>query len=747
MADREPDPDTEADEAEEETAAVINRDQDLLGRKRRGSSPLRRKLSDTFQDIHKGFTDQVDRTDHQMDWWDCYDCVLNDNQWYNGNAQIYVPIIRDAVNARATRFVNQLFPPGGRYVDAISTDGSVAHDEIAIVEYYIRRLLMKNQVLRPLCIAGDIEGQYNLVLGWENIRRQIVSRETHGPVDPESGEELGGEEIEDIKVEDILEGGPTAELIHDSDVLILPSSARSPEHAVEAGGCVAIVRRWTKAKLLQMVDDGAILEAEADDLLNQMNAAAQSSGDNVPRDAEKRLREHVGIRARGAHVVVWEVWKKLPLSHRGAYSEDGTPRICRLFMSAGGGGEMMLGAKRNPFWNDRVPVLSFPVVKVGGSAKGQSLVEPLAPLQYEANDAANEGADAATYAAAPIVARDPNNTTANLIFNMGAIWDVNPKDLQFMQFPDLTPRAMTRIGYCTTAIFQALGVNPSMLPQQTQQGKRNQAQVAQEQMVDLLTTAEATSVLSEGILTPMIEWFVDLDHQYRDDDLTIRMFGREGVEAKMEKVEPLRNRRAIEFTWIGAEAARNNAAMMQQGTALINVARGMQQQLQAEGMMLRIGPVLAQAFENVFGARLARNTLVDMREQFSMQPDQENELLLMGEDLYVSPLDNDVKHLQSHQSAMSQSGDPHGTFRVHVQRHLQSMQLKQQSAAHQQLAQQGAQGVPGGAGPGVAGTPRGGMPPRIGAQPAGPRLIKGPVGGIAPDQMPRAGAPVPPRRA
>ncbi len=48
---------------------------------------------------------------------------------------------------------------------------------------------------------------------------------------------------------------------------------------------------------------------------------------------------------------------------------------------------------------------------------------------------------------------------------------------------------------------------------------------------DVLRTLEGE------ILTPMLQWFVALDHQYRDESLTIRQFGEMGVEAAMEEIQ------------------------------------------------------------------------------------------------------------------------------------------------------------------------------------------------------------------
>jgi hypothetical protein len=721
-------------ESDEDKPARLNRDADLLGRR---NSPVREFLAKRIDAIIRGFEDQASRSDALDQWWNIFNCELDGNQYYNGDAQVYVPIIHDAVNARTTRFANQLFPQSGRYVDVTATDGQIPYEIVALINHYIRSAKFKTEVVKPLLRNGDIEGQYNLYVDWQSIDRQIVSRETKGQVavgDVSVPSEAIGETepIEDVSEEDISEGRPGFEVLHDSDVLVLPQTADAIEQAFQAGGSVTIVRRWSKESLEDMIDRGEIRDPGDTDAVKQIDPSLAGITDTA-----KKLAKAVGVRAKGPHTMAFETWLRVPLSDKGAFSKDGTMRLCRLWW---GIDKEPLGLKRNPYWNDRCPLLSWPVEKIAGVFKGPSLVEPLAPLQYEANNAANERADVDHLAAMPVVARKPGENNAPLIINKGAIWDVDPQEIAFMEFPDLSARAMGRIGSATQIIFQSLSVNPSMISQQSGgRTKRNQAEMANEQSVDLLTTAEAVDVVTAG-LNEAVAWMVDLDHQFREDSLTIRAFGEMGIMAQMVDVSPLRNRTQYQFAWCGAEQAKLNVAMQQQGTAFINVLRGMRQDLEAEGYKLRLGPMLERSAITIFGPLIGSQTLRDARHELSVETGIENDLMAEGHAVPVHPLDPDKEHLVAHQQYMQQiGGDPHGTFRVHITEHLMAMAIKNR-AAMMQMAQQGNPGVPGGAGPGVAGTPT------QGAVPAGPRQMQGPPGGIRPDNMPGAGGLTMPRR-
>jgi hypothetical protein len=717
----------------------LARSADLLGR---SDSACRKWLRKRFDAIAKGFEDQGTRADNQDQWWNCYNCELDDSQFYNGNAEVYVPIIRDAINARTTRFSNQAFPQSGRYVDVTSTDGSTPYEIVALINYYIKAAQFKTSVVKPMLRNGDIEGQYNLLVGWETFDRQIVSRETRGVM--VGGIETDGapEEIVDIREEDVTEGRPVFTVLHDADVLILPATADSVEQALQIGGSVTIVWRWSKEKLKQMASAGEIEGKYGEDTDLLVNAPTMAG----LTDQAKKLARDVGIRVKGPHTIAFETWQMMPQNEKGAFKEDGAMRLCKTWYNLE---REPIGAKRNPFWNDRCPLLSVPVEKMAGVVKGKSLVEPIAEIQYEANNAANERADVDHYSAMPIIRQSPQEGNPPLILAPAAVWSAGKGDIEFLTFPDMSARARARVQDATTIIFQSLGVNPAMLPQQSGGAgkKRNQAEVAMEQQVDLLTTAEAVDVLDEGILTPAAEWMIDLDHQFRDRDLTIRMFGELGIRAEMETVKPLQNRHQYSFQWCGAQQARLNVAMQQQGTAFINILRGMRQDIEAEGLKLRIAPFLQRQALSIFGAVDGPLILEDPRHTLTIDPDVENEMLAEGHMVPIHPMDQDQEHLQKHQQAMQMGGDPSGTLRIHIAAHVQQMTMKNAAMMQKMLGQQtqppGAPGVAGGAGPGVSGTPR---PPVQGAQPAGPRLIKGPPGQVPPESMPRHGAVMPPRR-
>lgn len=718
-----PDLDVPPDDVEGDDTPLPERAKDLSGLKY-----VRDQLLAIFRDVETGFSNQVERANDQKDYWDIYNCKLGPKQFYTGNSKIFVPIVHNAINARQTRFTNQMFPQSGRYVDVTTEDGTRPEAIAALVEHYVRKAKLRTQVIPPLLRNGDVEGQYTVYAGWCRRKRHVAWRTVESP---ETEEELpipGVEDVEDIREETLVDAYPEVEVISDSDFLVLPVTCDSVEEAIAVGGSVTIQRRWSAAQIRRLIRDGFINKDSGQKLILGMTRKSETARYNKNKD----MTEAAGIRTNDnglKYALVYETWAELKIR--------GEHRICRAFY---GGEDRILGCVLNPNWSDRVPIFSVPVEKVAGSFKGQSKVKFCADQQYAANDATNMGNDSAAFSLMPIVMTDPekNPRVGSMVLALSAIWETSPSDTQFAQFPQLWDQALQIVAAASAQVATTLSVSPAAITQQASDKKLSQGEIANEQQVDILTTADAVTVLEDGILTPLISFFAEMDHQYRDDELTVRQYGSMGVRANMQVIPPLQMERRYQFTWFGVEAARN-AQQIQQQIAAMNVLRGIPPD-QYPGYKLNLVPIISQMVENTFGPRLAPLVFEDMRDQLSLDPMFENTLLTDGIDLAVHPFDNDAQHMQAHMALMQQmGGDPTGVIRVHLMRHKMSMEQKTAAAMQMQQAGQGAPGVPGGAiggqpQPGVAGTPR------IGAQPGQVRNGQQPPGAIHKDQLrdPRA---------
>ncbi|HEX8838220.1 MAG TPA: hypothetical protein VF748_14860, partial [Candidatus Acidoferrum sp.] len=670
-----------------------------------------------IKDVERGYTHQWDRSNQQLDFWDVYHCNLGPKQFYSGNSKIFVPICHDAVNARKTRFVNQMFPINSKHVQVTASEGE-PQDIMSLLEFYIRKAKLRTRVAPAIVRNGDIEGQYNVMFHWINNKRHVAMRVKSKPK-LDSVPIEGEEEFDDIVEETIVHQYPGVEVIPDADLLVLPANAESIEGALDDGGSVTVIRRWSKSKIKQLIEDEEIDPDRGEDLLESM---AKREQQQIP-DKKKNVIGATGMQtgSMGSNTAMcYETWTKLLLKDEetGEYEK----RICRIIF---GSNNTVVSCKRNPYWCDKVPILSAPVEKIEGSFKGNAKLKFVESLQYAANDAVNEGMDSAAYALLPIVMTDPakNPRTGSMVLNVAAVWETDPQSTQFAQFPQLWKEAFSIVGSAKDQIFQTLGINPSMMPQQAlQPGKKpNQAAIANEQAVDLLTTADAVTTLEGEIFSPMVQWFLYLDHQFRDQAITVRAFGEMGLHAEMQKIEPIQMDRRFEFMWYGAEAARNEQRMQMQMAGL-NMVRQVPPQQYPE-YRLNLAPVLAKFIENLFGPRMADQIFENISSKYSLDPEFENELLEHALDVPVQPLDDDMKHMQVHAQLLQEKGDVSGKLHKHMMMHQINMRQKQQAQIMQQHnALQQAQGQPQGQS-------------RPGAKSAGPRGGQQPAGAIPRDQF------------
>ena len=660
-------------------------------------------LGDLYGDVVKGFADKNSRADANREYWDIYNCNLTEKQAYSGTSHAFIPVIHDAIEARVTRFTNTLFPTSGRHVDVVTNDQKIPHGTISLLENYVDTAKLRD-ITPALLRNGDVEGHYSIYIGWRETKRTITKR-VKMPVT--MGELELDDEYETVEDEEITDRTPEVLVVADSDICVLPATAPNPESAE----IVAIALRMSKQEIKRRIKSGEFDKKVGETLIENFSTNANTQQPNPDKDKA----EAAGVKFDGGtkHALIYMVWtKRVKLGKHTGWS-----------VSYHAGENLCLSLKRNPNWNDRVPVLSVPLKRVGGSFWGVSPVSAIAETQYAANDALNMGLDSAQYALLPIVMTDPekNPRTGSMILNMAAIWLTDPNTTKIVEFPPIWKEAFELVSALKSQCMQSLSVNPSMMPQGGGRKKPTQAEVSQEQAVAIEATADAVTILEDGIFTPLLRWFYEMDHQYREEKLLVRQFGSLGVSAILEEVEPSTMDTQYQFKWIGVEVTRS-AQQVQQMIAFTNVLKGTPPDLLG-GLTLNLAPLLEDAAEKVYGPRLAPKILIDERDKMTVAPEIEDMMLAAGHPVEVHPGDNDPQHMQAHFQAAQQAfaqGAPMEAFKTHIMKHQQALQKKAMQA------QPPMQGLPGPGGPGG---------PREGAMPGVPRGVQQPPGVIHQDQL------------
>ncbi len=678
-----------------------------------GYKYIQSQLDELYPLVEGGFADKADQNKIIDEAWDCYHCTLNENQTYIGNSRVYVPIVRDALAARETRFVNMLFPQTGRYAEVVDHNGAVPYDMMALLDYYVKAAKIRKLVAPAMIRTGDISGNYALYMEWVESTRHITSKKKVAEVQTELGTDVeGSPEYDDIDHEEVTDCRPGVTVLDPRNLCILPATVSD----IEDADVVAVVLYFSKAKIKKYIKDGIFEKKAGQKLIDNMSSTVTYP---LP-ETGKQAAAAAGIRtnSKGNKVArIFQVWSKLKI--RGER---------RLMVTHYGSSELVLGCKRNPYWCDRVPVLMQPVDPNPDTVWGASQVDPVTTLQYQANDVINEGFDSAQYALLPIVMTDPekNPRAGSMVLAMASVWMVDPNSTKFAEFPPLWKDAFQLVGACKDQIFQSLGVNPAMIPHGNAGRKPSQAQIAQEQQVALESAADNVALIQEGVLSQMLEWFYEMDYQYRTEAITVKKFGQFGLQATMDQVEPFQVRERYEFKWYGTEGFKAAQQVQQQISWLATLMKLPPQAL--NGRKLDLGPALEAINGTILGPRIAPHVLVDQRHQMTISAEMENDLLRNDFPVQVHEMDNDQEHIQSHFQAFQQlfqmppqlleGNNIARIARGHILEHVKSMKMKAAAAMGAQPGQVG--------GPGQ---------PRAGAQVQAPTGPQQPPGAVSPDNM------------
>jgi hypothetical protein len=669
-----------------------------------------------YPKIQQCYTNKQQQSDWIEEYWNIYNARPDENQQYTGNSQCYIPAVRDAVNARCKRTLATLFPANYKHVDAVGPADVTPYPTLALLEHYIRRTNLKD-IVRTDLLSGDVTGQWVLYIDWLRTTRRVTELVKKPPVvEIDLGEET--DDVEDVTVEmewdvedkTVVEEMPDVTPMAVDDLAVYPPTVNDIERAT----ATAVRLRLSKESVQQFIDEGVFVGWNAKEIMDNLN---EPDGGRQKRVPQKRRTADAGVRTEGTYkyALIYEVHTDLEL-------EEGKGKEpCFVYYA---GPEIILGIIRNPFWPKKRPVITAPVERIQGTIYGISRVEPVKYLQWNLNDYWNMGQDSAQYALLPIVMTDPlaNPNYQSMVMGLAAVWLTDPQKTQFAQFPAIYKDAVALCQAIKAQINESMEVNDAMLGK-APAGRKNQAQaaaMAQEQQSNIIDHAKR---YEQCILNPLLERMFELDRQFRTKELTVITMGEVGARAKQEEIPVQAFNERYFFRWCGT-AYQAGLQRMQQMIAWMNVLRGIPPQ-QLDGRRLNVGPILEYGTEQIFGPELGPRILIDERNLYHVDPEDENLMMHNGMPANVHPADDDQRHLAAHMRGATLTGDPHGLFRAHIQAHQQAMQQKMMK---NQPPQPGQQGIPGGAGPGVAGTPR------PGAIPGQPRP-QGPAGMIHPDQV------------
>ena len=151
--------------------------------------------------------------------------------------------MRDAIEARETRFINMLFPQSGRYAEVVGNDGKVPYELTALLDYYVRTSALRKAVVPALVRTGDISGQYALYVDWQSCSRVVTSKTKKAEMETELGTPIDGSpEYDDMEFEEDVEERPGVMVLGPPRPVYSPGNGGQYRGGRHRGGHVALLQ-------------------------------------------------------------------------------------------------------------------------------------------------------------------------------------------------------------------------------------------------------------------------------------------------------------------------------------------------------------------------------------------------------------------------------------------------------------------------------------------------------------------------
>lgn len=386
--------------------------------------------------------------------------------------------------------------------------------------------------------------------------------------------------------------------------------------------------------------------------------------------------------------------------------------------------------QKNPFWHGQPPWLCGKFIEVVNEFYGRGLPETFDRLQYALTDTADQANDALTWCMNPIAIVDAYEVQdpSSIRMRPGARWLAKPDAVKFTEPPKETPQ----IGFQAVSQYIGLindvsnvaafsGSGPRLRGKATETATG--AQIVQNE--NLVQVKDVVENIEDAVMVPLLRMSHILSMQCLTTPLILRIAGAAGsdiVEHKLTAADVVGD---FDFQWLGSTATQNSQVRVSQMLNFLQLgSRIPPEVLQSQNIEIDFAYLLRSIWGEGMNLPHADRVIRDKVKQKTVDPRIENEIFSVGrgEEVLVSPGDDDDKHMAVHGQMLMEPGlDPAVGARIqlHIQQHQAAKQSKailaQQQAQAQMMAQaqqaSGGQPPGGGAGGGNGNGAAPGVPP------------------------------------
>lgn len=635
-----------------------------------------------------------DRQEMEERWQEHYrmwSVTRDDNQAYNGRANLYWPQMRKEVETMTRRLVKALFPQDYMTAQAnLFENDSDAKTNEYLVRHYFDNVMQLRGLAEPWLKQSVLYGTSPLKCYWDEksvkqfvkTRKQVLQK--NGSFEPQTS----------IEKKDVsLYCGPRVSVRDLFGVWVSPQTATTPQEVQQVYEEYEVT--YEDLKLKESL--GAAIGIED---LKDLGKEG-STGDDETQERFATFGSSANIVGTSPYYKMLEVWTELDLP-------DGTrlPCIVEIINET-----HVIRIQQNPLWS-QVPPYFFArfIVPPAGEFYGRGLPEGGKFLQHQLNDTINQGVDAATLSLNNIVIVDPAFAPNAESFEIepNGIWWASPNAVKQFTFPDLSDTAIKNANVIRGAITE-LSDNSPQLPDPIAGKARSTGQASlayNEWQTDMWNFMRKIEIEA---LQPLAKTCHLLLQQYIKDDLVIKIAGKYAGTWMKRIVTPEEIIGDYTFHWNGSIQTEDNAVKASQIIQFMKVFGQMPPDIQQK---VRLNwPNIAELFLT-YGLGFKQIDKLIETDELSPEvpPGIENKILELNGVIDVRPQDNDDLHILSHEGYKKILKDPWQLRQmdIHIGKHQQQREQKMIEAQmlQQQMMMMQAQQAPA-QGPGGRNNPMG----------------------------------------
>lgn len=617
---------------------------------------------------------------------------------YNGRAQLYIPEVRKNVEAQARQLTKSAFPGEDTFDVSPGLTGTRRGAESW---RSVQKWSMDNcQLPLSYFVAMRQEvllGTTPIYLPWRKVSRHQFRSRRKGKDIVQTRQEIELFNGPDFIVRDIFRWytfNPKKSDLSDGCFEIMPCSPFELQ-AMRRKGILAnydkIVAGASNAYLNEeMARD--VMRAESLGIQIQFNQAY--AGEAVIRKGEDENKE--------ADTSFMRTRIFADMIFPEACDADDDPEVPIPMMIDIYGNEICGLIQRNPFFHQSPPYVVGRYIRENADEfYGQGLPWAIQYMQYEMNSKAEQGMDSATLSLNPIAIIDPGLAgDAQFDFEPGAKWFANPTGVKLTSIPDVTPIAHQAIQNLKAMMQDYSDRSPALPPQLL--GKSRSATQSEIVSESLSVDNWLFQLQNEKlILEPVLEQWESLTDQNMDDKMLVMILGRRAGDLRRTLLSRSDLIGKYAYRWKGASVASGKQIIGRQMLDALKVL-SLIPPPQLQNLNFNYGEFFKILWTDIWALPDADKILGVPEEMVAQDAEAENEMVTMGLELEVLPMDDDDGHIQSHDTFIPKlkSDIEKQIMATHILEHqaqkqrkqLVQQQMQQQQQMQMMMAMQQAQG-------------------------------------------------------